>query len=209
MTSAIISPISVSRALIAAMCAMSSLVRDRLAEPLDLVDHGGDATLDAALERHRVGAGGHVAQALGDDRLGQHDAGGGAVTGDVVGLGRDLLEQLGPHVLVGILQLDVARDGDAVVGDRRRSVLLVQECVATARAQGDLDGVRHLVDPALERASCLLVEQELLCHGVVRPPKRCLLDDGQDVLLGEDQQLLVIQLELGPGVLLEQDLLPD
>src|SRR5687768_7902015 len=34
-----------------------------------------------------------------------------------------------------------------------------------------------------------------------------LFDDGQDVLLGQDQELFVIELELGAGILLEQDLL--
>src|SRR5918994_3782530 len=35
--------------------------------------------------------------------------------------------------------------------------------------------------------------------------KRFLLDDGQDVLLRQDQELLVVELELGASVLLEED----
>src|SRR5882757_5729596 len=42
--------------------------------------------LDAALERHRVGARRDVAQALTDQRLGQHRRRRGAITSDVVGL---------------------------------------------------------------------------------------------------------------------------
>src|SRR5919197_2254752 len=34
-------------------------------------------------------------------------------------------------------------------------------------------------------------------------------DDGEDVLLADDQELVVIELELGPGVLAVEDLLPD
>jgi co-chaperonin GroES (HSP10) len=34
-------------------------------------------------------------------------------------------------------------------------------------------------------------------------------NDGQDVLLGEDEQLLVVELELGAGVLGEEDLVAD
>ena len=90
------------------MWAMSSLLVDRLGQPLELLDDGVDAALDAALQAHRVGAGGDVLQALGDDRLGEHGGGGGAVAGDVVGLGRDLFQQLGAHVLVRVLELDVA-----------------------------------------------------------------------------------------------------
>jgi hypothetical protein len=67
------------------------------------------AALDAALERHRVGAGGHVAQALADHRLGEHGGGGGAVAGDVVGLLGDLLDELGALVLERVLELDLRR----------------------------------------------------------------------------------------------------
>jgi len=35
--------------------------------------------------------------------------------GDVVGLGRNFLEQLGPHILERVFQLDVAGDRDPVV----------------------------------------------------------------------------------------------
>jgi hypothetical protein len=63
------------------------------------------------LRRHRVGAGGDVAQALADQRLGQHGGGGGAVTGDVVGLLGDLLDELGADLLVRVLELDLLGDG--------------------------------------------------------------------------------------------------
>ena len=115
--------------------------------PLDLVDHGRvGRLLDAALDQHRVGAGGDVAQALGHHRLGQHGRGGGAVAGDVVGLGRGLLEHLGAHVLERVLELDLLGDRHAVVGDRRRAPLLVDGDVAAARAERDLDGVGQGVD---------------------------------------------------------------
>jgi hypothetical protein len=123
---------------------------DRLREALDLLHDGGDALFEAALQAHRAGAGGDVLQALGDDGLGKDDAGGGAVTGHVVRLGRDLLEQLGPHVLVGVLELDIACDGDTVVGDRRCAEFLVEQGVSTLGAERDLDGVGHLVHAALQ-----------------------------------------------------------
>ena len=104
--------------------------------------------LDAALDDHRVGAGGDVPEALGDHRLGQDDRGGRAVAGDVVGLGRDLLEELRAHVLERVLELDVARDGDAVVGDRRRAELLVEDDVAALGAERHPDRVGEAVDAA-------------------------------------------------------------
>jgi hypothetical protein len=45
--------------------------------------------------------------------------GGGAVARDVGGLGGDLLDHLGAHVLVGVVELDLLGDGDAVLGDGR------------------------------------------------------------------------------------------
>ena len=101
-----------------------------------------------------------------DQGLGQHGGGGGAVAGDVVGLGRDRLGQLGAEVLVRVVELDLAGDRDAVVGDDRRAERLVQDDVAALRAERDLDRVGQLVDAALERAAGVLVETEDLRHGV-------------------------------------------
>ena len=50
---------------------------------LDLLDDRRDRGVDAALEVHRVQAGGDELRALVVDRLREHGRGGGAVTGDV------------------------------------------------------------------------------------------------------------------------------
>ena len=136
---------------------------------LDLGDDRLDGGLDAALDDHRVGPGGHDAQALADERLAEHDRGGRAVAGDVVGLGRDFLEELGAHVLERIVELDVTGDRHAVVGDRRRAELLVEDDVAALGADRDLDGVGEVVDAPLERATSGLVEDELLSQCGVPP----------------------------------------
>src|SRR5450432_2785430 len=77
--SAMTSPISRSRDEMVATRAMSSLPETSV-----------DCFLDTALERHRVGAGGHVLQALADDGLGEHGRGGRPVAGDVVRRRRNL-----------------------------------------------------------------------------------------------------------------------
>ena len=124
-----------------------------------------DGLLDAALERHRVGARGDVLHALPDHPLCEHGRGRRAVAGDVVGRGGDLAHQLGALVLEHVLDLDLAGDGDAVVRDRGRAELLVEDDVAAARAERHLDGVRDGVDAALERpAGILVVLQLLMCH---------------------------------------------
>ena len=117
-----------------------------------LADDGLDGLVDAALERHRARAGGDVAQALADHRLGQHGRGGGAVAGDVVGLGGDLLGELGAEVLVRVLELDLT----AMVTP---SLVIVGAphflSMTTLRPRGPsvtLTASARCVDAALERA---------------------------------------------------------
>ena len=163
--SAISSPIVASCAEIVATCAIDCLALDR---DRDLVELGADRLdggVDAALERDRVGAGRDVLQTGVDQCLREHGRGGRAVAGDVVGLGRDRLDQLRAEVLVRVDELDLAGDRHAVVGDDRRAEGLVEHHVAAAGAERDLDGVGQLVDTALERAAGVLVEAEDLRHG--------------------------------------------
>src|SRR3546814_4021709 len=70
-----------------------------------------DGEVDAALQIHRVHAGGHRLHAFAHDGVGQHGRGGGAVAGDVAGPGGHLAHHLGAHVLELVLQLDVLGDG--------------------------------------------------------------------------------------------------
>ena len=70
--------------------------------------------------------------------------------GDVGRLAGDLAHHLRAHVLERILQIDLLGDGHAVLGNRRRSELLVEDDVAALGAEGDLDRVGQLIDAARE-----------------------------------------------------------
>ena len=109
------------------------------------------------LSAERVGAGGHVLQALVHDLLGQHRRRGGAVARDVVGGGGHLAHELGALVLERVLDLDLASDGHAVVRDRRGAELLVDHDVAALRAERDLYRVGDRVNARFERAASLRV----------------------------------------------------
>ena len=146
------------------------LAVDRAGDLEQALADATDGLVDAALEVHRRAAGGDDLEALADHRLGQHGRGGGAVTGDVVGLGGDLLGELGAEVLVRVLELDLAGDGDTVVGDRGGAPLLVEDDVAALRAERHLDGVGERVDAALEAATRVLVELQDLGHEVCAVP---------------------------------------
>ena len=121
---------------------------DRLGALLDVLDHGRNRDVDAALEVHRVHAGGNRLGAFAHDRLGQHGRGGGAVTGGVVGLGGDLAQHLRAHVLELVLELDLLGDGDAVLGDARGAEALFDHDIAALRAQRHLHRVGEDVDAA-------------------------------------------------------------
>src|SRR5689334_3369093 len=141
--------------------------RARLADLLQLLDRGGDRLVDAALDVHRVHAGGDVLHALGDDRLREHGRGGGAVTGDVGGLGGDFLHQLRAHVLELVLELDLLRDRDTVLGDGGGAERALEHDVAALRAQRHLDRIGqdvHAVDHPRTRG---FLEFDVFgCHGL-------------------------------------------
>ena len=69
-----------------------------------------------------------------------------------------------PRFSYGSVELDLLGDGHAVVGDRRGAELLVEDDVAAARAEGDLDRVGEGVDAALERAPGVVGEAQDLRH---------------------------------------------
>ena len=163
---------------------------DQLADLLVARGHGGDLrdallvgltgvaaassasdTASAALlmpdaQGDRVGTGGDLPQPGLDDRLRQHGRGGGAVAGDVVGLGGHRLHQLRAEVLERVFQVDLAGDGDAVIGYHRTAVRLGQHHVAAARPQRDPHGVGELVDSGFHCPARSFVELNLLAHRI-------------------------------------------
>ena len=97
-------------------------------------DHVINCEIDAALQIHRVHAGGDGLVTFLNDRLGENGCRGGAVAGNVVGLGSDLTHHLRAHVLELVGEFDFLGDGDAVLGDARRAERLVDDDVAALGA---------------------------------------------------------------------------
>ena len=181
---------------------------DRLRHPLDLAGERLDRLLDAALDVHRVRAGDDVLRALAVDRLRQHGGGGGAVARRVRRLARDLADHLRAHVLERVLQVDFLRHRHAVLGDGRRSELLVEDDVAALGTERHFHRVGQLVDAAQDRLARLLAVHNLFCH-------RCRLlllflgvavfNDREHFVFAHDEEFLTIELDLLPGILPEQD----
>ena len=122
----------------------------------------GHGRLDSSRELHGIGACDDVLDALLEDGLSEHGRGRGSVAGDVRRLAGDLLDHLDAHVLVGVLDLDLASDGHAVLGHGGRAEALGDDDVAAARPEGDLDGAGELVDSATQGVARLSVEGDLL-----------------------------------------------
>ena len=131
---------------------------------LDGLDHGVGGLLDAATDAQGIGAGGHVAQALGHDDVSQQRGRRGAVAGDVVRLHGHFANQLGAHVLDGVLELDFLGHGYAVVRDQRSTVGFLQRHVTALGPERHLDGVGQLVDAGSKRAARVGFELNLFSH---------------------------------------------
>ena len=123
--------------------------------------------VDAALQVHRVHAGGDRLHALADERLRQHGGGGGAVAGVVGGLGSDFLHHLRAHVLELVSQFDFLGDGHAVLGDGRGAVALLEHDIAALRAEGCLDGIGKDVDAAHHARTGVFTETDFFGGHVV------------------------------------------
>src|SRR5579864_817070 len=179
-----------------------------LGESLELLDGGDDRSVDAALEVHRVAARGDGLEALAHDRLGEHGGGGGTVAGFVRGVGSDFLHHLRAHVLELVLELDLLRDRDTVLGDGGGAEALLEHGVAALGAESRLDGVGEDVD-ALEHAGARVVAETdfFSCH--CRDPRLLAFNHGHDVFFAHDHELFTVDLHLVPAVLAEQDLVAD
>ncbi|MPN19692.1 hypothetical protein SDC9_167064 [bioreactor metagenome] len=142
--------------------------------------------------------------------LGQQRCGGGAVAGDVVGLGGDFAHQLSAHVLKRILKFDFLGDGHAVVGDERRAEFSFENYIAALGAESDLNGIGQLVYAGLESLAGLVVALYELCHNfnylLYFKKRNSLFHDCEDVALTDDGILDVVYLYLGAGVFAGDDL---
>ena len=158
------------------------LAGNRACHVVQLLGDSDNSLVDAALDADGRCAGRDLAQALVHHRLSENGGGGGAVACDVVGLGRNFLGQLGAEVLVRVLELDLLGDGHAIVRDRGRAPLLVNDHIAALGAEGHLDGISECIDTALQAVTCVFVEFENLCHCV--SPKKNVAESADDHVNG-------------------------
>jgi len=88
---------------------------------LKIRDDGFNGEIDAALQIHRVQAGGDRLGAFPDNRSGEDRRRGGSIAGDVILLGGDFANELGAEILEFIGKLDLFCNRDTILGDARRA----------------------------------------------------------------------------------------
>ena len=142
---------------------------DLLCLVLQLLDHGIDGKVNAALQIHRVGAGGDGLCAFSHDCVREQGCGGGAIARGVRGLRGDFPHHLGAHVLELVLKLDLLRHRHAVLGDARSAKGLVEHDVAALRPERHLDGIGQDVDAAQHAVTGVLREFHFLCSHCLTP----------------------------------------
>ena len=138
-----------------------------LRELLDFFDDRLDRLLDAALQSHRIGAGGYRLHAFAENRLSQNRRGGRAVAGDVGGLRSNLAHHLGAHVFERILELDFFGNRHTVFGDRRSTELLFENNIAALGTECDLHGISKLIHAAKNRLTRIFAINNLFCSHII------------------------------------------
>lgn len=81
---------------------------------LEVVHDGLNGGLNTAAEIHGVATSGDVLDGLGEDGTGKAGSGGGTVTGNLVGLGGDILEEAGTEVLELVLEDNGLSNGHTI-----------------------------------------------------------------------------------------------
>ncbi len=139
--------------------------------------------------------------------MGKDCGSGSAVAGNVVRLGGNLLYKLGTHVFEGVHEFDLAGYSHTVLRDDGWSIVLIDDDVATTRAERHLDGVREGVDALLQLAARRLIKEQMLGgHVLASFPCAPLGDElAEDVLLVQDDVVDAIELDVSSSVLRIKD----
>ena len=133
-----------------------------LREAADGSRHG---LLNSPAHSHWIAASSHHAGALAENRPGEHGRGGGAVAGEIGGLGGNFVHELRAHVFEGILQINLLAHSHAVFRDGGTTKRLVDDDVAPGGAHRHRYGAGQFFHALEQLGTCVVVEQKLFGHG--------------------------------------------
>ena len=136
---------------------------DLLGDLVKSVNHLGDAFVNSARQGHGIVTGGNKLEPFAEDGLGQHRGRGGSVPGDIAGLAGGLLDELGTHVLIRVLKLDILGYGYTVLGHIGAAPALVENGIAATGPKGRAHRARQLAGSAQKLLPCVVTVNQLLC----------------------------------------------
>ena len=97
--------------------------------------------------------------------MSENSGGGGAVTGDIVGLLSGFLEELRAHVLERIFEFNFLGDGNTVVGDAGGAELAIDRHVASLGSEGGGYRICNDIHAVLKLAAGFFGKYQLFsCH---------------------------------------------
>jgi hypothetical protein len=109
-----------------------------------------------------IHAGSHRLGAFPDDGVGQYGGGGSTIARDIGSFRCDLAHHLRAHVFELVVKLDLFGNCDAVLGDARSAIGLVEQDIASLGAKCDTDGVSECIDAAQHSVACIDRESDFL-----------------------------------------------
>ena len=140
------------------------LAVELLAHFLDSCHSNFGSLLHSFSEDDGVSACCEVLHSFVDHCLSKYGSGCGSVSGNIIGLGSDFLNELCAHVLEAVFKLDLLSDGNTVIGDERCTVALVEHYISSLRSECYTDGICKAVYTLLECLACLCAVFDLFSH---------------------------------------------
>ena len=138
------------------------LARGALGHLLQFSDDHRDGLVDAALDGHGIHPGRHALEPFGEDGLGQHGGGCGAVACYVGCLGSDLLDHLGAHVLDRIGQFHFLGNRHTILRYCGAAKLLVDDDVTALGTERHSNRIGELIDTLFQLRAGIDVEMQFL-----------------------------------------------
>ena len=130
----------------------------------DAFHHALHGLVDTALEVERIGTSGHVFHTFRQNGLCQYGGRGGAVAGIVTGLGSHTLHELCTCILEGVIEFDFTCHAHTIFGDAGSAEFLVDDNIATLRAEGNFYCIGQSVSTLAELFAGINVIFNFFCH---------------------------------------------
>ena len=136
---------------------------------MNVFDDGVDRHVDTALQIHRVHPCSHRLYSFAHHGVGENGRGRRAVTSNRARPAGNLAHHLCAHVFELVGEFDLLCHGDAVLGDARRAVALVQDHIAALGPQGHPDRIGEYVDAVQHPLACVGAEANIFSSHICSP----------------------------------------